>query len=124
MLAENAVDPAGIETERPQPPLKRGDVVATQRRRGVVEQAVAGAVTRLHQRAPGLRPADAVHMQAPRLLERAHRGLGALAEEPGPVGGGFDPDARQSRLEVADRFADVAAAQQRAYRNSWSSWSS
>ena len=87
----------------------------------MVEQPVAGAVTRLHQRAPGLWPTDAVHVQAPSLLERSHRGFGALAEEPRPVGGGVDPDARQPRLEVADRFADVAPAQQRAYRNSWSS---
>jgi hypothetical protein len=87
----------------------------------VIEQAVAGAVTRLYQRAPGLRSADAVDVQTPRLLKRAHTCLGALAEEAGTIGGGLEPDARQPRLEVADRFADVPSAQQGAYRNSWSS---
>ena len=57
---EDAVDPARIEPQRPQPALEGGDVVAAQRWRAVIEEPVTEGVAGFDENAPRLGPADAV----------------------------------------------------------------
>jgi hypothetical protein len=128
VVPEDAVDPPGVEAQGAQPALKLGDVVAAEHRSGEVEQTVAQAVAGLHERRPGLGPTDAVHAQAPDVLEGTERGLGAGAEATGVVGGGVVAGARQAGLQIPDGLAGDALPEQRldapAYRNSASSWTS
>jgi hypothetical protein len=126
VLAEDAVDTTGVEPQRAQAALEVGDVVASERGRGVVEQPVGEAVAGFDQRAPRLGPADAVDPQPPLLLEAANRGLGAGREAARLVAAGGVPGCGQACLQVADGLARRSLPQQgfeaAAYRNSASSW--
>ena len=70
---EQAVLTARIEPERVQLALQRADIVAAEHRGVQVQGAVAQAVARFHQLAPGVGPHDAVHTEQPILLERRAR---------------------------------------------------
>lgn len=87
----------------------------------MVEQAIALAVTRLDQDAPRLWTADAIDVEPASLLERADTRFSSFAEDARGVGRGVDTDAREPGLQVADRLAGMASAQERAYRNSCNS---
>ena len=71
--AEDAVDPAGVETEAPEVPLELGDVVAPEVGGAQVERAIPEAPAGLDQRGPGHVVADAVGVQPPGPLERRRR---------------------------------------------------
>ena len=128
VLAEDAVDPAGVEPEGAQAALQVGDVVPSQRGRGVVQQPVAQLVAGFDERAPGLGPADAVDAQPPPLLERPHGHFGGGAVEAGPVRAGVVPGGAQPGLEVPNGLARCPLAEEGleapGYRNSASSWAS
>ena len=109
-LAEDAVDPAGVETERAQPALQVGDVVAAQGGIAAVEQPIAEPVPGLDQRRPRLLAADPVDAQAACRLERAARLLGAVIEAPAGVAGGIEPRRGEAPLEITDSLALPAAA--------------
>ena len=64
---EQAVLAARVEPERVQLALQRADVVAAEHRGVQVQGAVAQAVARLDQLAPGVGPHEAVHPEAPSL---------------------------------------------------------
>ena len=128
VLAEDAVDPSGVEAQGAQPPLEVGDVVAPERGRRVVQQAVTELVARLDQRAPRLGAADPVDPQAPPLLEGADGGFGARPVQAGAVGAGLVPGRSQAGLQIPDRLAHSPLPEQgleaAGYRNSASSWTS
>jgi hypothetical protein len=81
-VAEDPVDPTGVEAERAQPQLEVGHVVAALHGCAPVEEAVADAKTSLDQGVPRLEAADAVNPQAAEVLERLDRGTGAVPEDP------------------------------------------
>ena len=63
-----------------EPALQLSDVVAAQHRTPEIEESVAEPIAALDERRPGLGTADAVDVEAPSDLERAHGGLGRRAE--------------------------------------------
>jgi hypothetical protein len=81
-VAEDPVDPTGVEAECAQPQLEVGHVVAALHGCAPVEEAVADAKTSLDQGVPRLEAADAVNPQAAEVLERLDRGTGAVPEDP------------------------------------------
>ncbi|HZQ27151.1 MAG TPA: hypothetical protein VFA94_05575 [Acidimicrobiales bacterium] len=109
-LAQDAVDPPGIEAERAQPALQVGDVVAPQGGIAAVEQPVAEPVAGLDQRRPRLLPADPVDAQAACGLKGAARLLGAVIEAPAGVACGIEPRRGEAPLEIPDSLALPAAA--------------
>ena len=72
-VAEDAVDPAGVEAEGAQALLELGHVVTPQHRGPAVQEAVTQPETGLDQGVPGLRAADAVDAQAAQALEGLER---------------------------------------------------
>ena len=117
-LAQDAVDPAGVEAERAQPALQVGDVVTAQRGIPAIEQAVAQPVARLDQRGPRLLAADAVDAQAARGLEGAARFLGVFLEAAAGVAGRVEARRGEAPLEITDSLALSAAAKRETrYRN-------
>ena len=124
-VAEDAVDPAGVEAERAQPQLEVGHVVAALHRRAPVEEPVAEAETGLDQGVPRLWAADAVDPQATQMLERLDGGAGAVTEHPiGVVRPAAAEDGGQPVLDVRDGRTGVPEGQGKDYRYSAISWSS
>lgn len=111
VVAEDPVDPAGVEAERAQPLLELGHVVAAQHGGAAVEGAPAQAVAGLDHGVPGLATAGAVHPQPPPVLEPLDRGPGGPAEGAGRVADAVEAEGGQPLLEVGDRLARVALLQ-------------
>ena len=107
-IAEDAVHPAGVESESAQPLLELGHVVAPQHGGAPVEEAVAEAAPRLDQRRPGLRAADTVDPQAPAVLEGLDGGSGAGAEASLRVDALGEGQPLEAVLDVGHRGAVVA----------------
>ena len=103
-VAEDAVDPPGVEPERAQPLLQLGHVVAPQHRGAAVEEAVAEAPAGLDQGGPGLAAADAVDPQAPAVLEGLDRGPGALPEDARRGRSRRAAELGEAVLDVGDRL--------------------
>jgi hypothetical protein len=100
VVAEDAVDPAGVEAHGAEPLLELGHVVAPEHGRSTVEQAVTEAVARFDQRRPGLRTADTVDPEPTPDLELPDGGLGVLTELAGHVRRYIQVDGRQPALQV------------------------
>ena len=117
-LAQDAVDPAGVEAEGAQAALQIGDVVTAQRGIAPVEQPIAEAVAGLDQGRPRLLAADAVDAQAARRLKGAACRLGVVVEVPPRIAGRVEAGGRQPPLEVTDRLALATSAEREPrYRN-------
>ena len=90
-----------------------------------VQEPVAQPESGLDQGTPGLPPADAVHPQAPPVLERFHRGGGTGPEEAVGVGETGQTDLAEPVLQVGDGRPLVVRLQGeggvRDYRYAWSS---
>jgi hypothetical protein len=105
--------------------LQLSDVVAALHRTPEIEESVAELIPRLDDRSPRLEIADAIAVEAPSDLERAHGGLGRLAVAAVLTLARIKASSRQPSLKVSDRLARCAEAQrQTVYRNSPSSWRS
>jgi hypothetical protein len=117
-LAQDAVDPAGVEAESTEPSLQVGHVVTSQRWVAPVEEPVAQPVAGLDQGGPGLLAADAVDPQAARFLKGPAGSLGVLVEAPARITRRVEPGREQPPLEVTDSLALAASAEREArYRN-------
>ena len=116
-VAEDAVDPAGVEAQRAQALLQLGDVVTAQHGGPAVQEAVAEPETGLDQGVPGLRPADAVDPQAAQALEGLEGGAGGRdRRSPSASTGAPGQDGGQAVLDVGDRVAAVPDGEGQAYR--------
>ena len=109
--AEDAVLATGIESERIEAVLQGDHVVAAQHGLAQVQQAVPGREATLDERAPRLRPADAVDAQTALLLKRADGSLGAGVEA--TVYHDTRADGHEALLEIPHRIAAVACSEQR-----------
>ena len=109
---EQAVLAARIEPERVQLALQRADIVAAEHRGVQVQGAVAEAVARFHQLAPGIGPHDAVHAEQPVLLEAADGLVGRGPETPAALGV-VDREAEREEafLDVADLGSGVSESE-------------
>ena len=124
-VAEDPVDPTGIEAERAQPQLEVGHVVAALHGCAAVQEAVAEAETGLDQGVPRLEAADSIDPQAAQVLECLHRGTGAVAEHPiGVEGTAPSEDSGQPVLDIRDGRSGVPQGKGQAYRYAAISWSS
>jgi hypothetical protein len=89
-VAEDPVDPAGVEAECAQPQLEVCYVVAALHGRTAVEEPIADTKTRFDQGVPRLEAANPVDPQASEMLECLHRSAGTVTEHPvgvhGPAG--------------------------------------
>ena len=115
-VAQDPVDPAGVEAQRAQPLLQLGDVVTPQHRGPAVQEAVAQPETGLHQGVPCLHPADPVHPEATQALEGLESGAGGGTEDPVGVDRRPGEDGGEAVLDVGDRVAAVADGERQAYR--------
>src|SRR5690606_15712344 len=109
---EDAVDPTGVESERAEPQLELGDVVAAHHRRTQAHQPIAQTELRFDQSSPGSGVADAVAAQAGLLLEPADRRSRPLAELARRVAGGV-PGRGETPLQVGHGGPDGAGAQRK-----------
>ena len=109
-VAEDPVDPTGVEAERAQPQLEVGHVVTALHGRTAEQETVTEPETGLDQGVPRLRTADAVDPQATQVLECFHGGTGAVPEDPirvedtAPAEDGGQPvlDVRDGRTGVPE----------------------
>ncbi len=99
-IAEDAVDPAGVETQGAQALLELGDVVPPQHGRPPVEEPVTESVPGLDQSRPGLRPTHPVDPKAPAVLERLDRRPGTGSELAPSIDAGGEPELLQAALDV------------------------
>jgi hypothetical protein len=126
-VAEDAVDPTGVEAERAEMLLKLGHVVAAQHGRAPVQEAVADVVAGFDEHVPGLAPADAVDAQTPAVLEGFDVHPGGRPEDADGVGA-VEAQRPEAQLQLADgRPAGPLDDRQDTvdgYRYAESSWSS
>ena len=115
-VAEDAVDPAGVEAEGAQALLEVGHVVAALHGGAPVQEAVTEVEAGLDQGVPGLVAADAVDPDAPDVLEGLDGGPGPGAEDAVGVDAGAGQDGGQAVLDVRDRLAAVPEGEGQAYR--------
>ena len=90
-----------------------------------MQAAVAELPRGLDQRGPGVLVADAVGLQATRLLEATQGVFRGVAEDArlGARGGG-EPGGSEAALQIANGLAALTGSQREVGRNSFNSWSS
>ena len=102
LIAEDAVDPAGIKSEGGQAPLQVCDIITTDHRRLAVEQPVTEAVARFDQRGPGGPLTDSGGLEPTPALKGGN-GFGCRRRvDAGRVVGG-EVKLREAGLQIEDR---------------------
>jgi hypothetical protein len=115
-IAEDPVDPAGIETQGAQPLLEFNYIVTPQHRRAPIQESVTEMKTRFHQGVPRLGAADAVDPQSPQVLEGLDGRPRPVAVDPVGVDRSATEDGGQPALDVGDGSSLVAEGERQTYR--------
>jgi hypothetical protein len=102
-VAEDPVDPAGIEAQGTEPLLQLGHVIASDHGGSAVQETVAQSPARLDQGRPGLWTTDAVDPETPAMLESFDSCSGAVTELALEVDGAGQAEGVEPGLYVGDR---------------------
>jgi hypothetical protein len=102
-VAEDPVDPAGIEAQGTEPLLQLGDVIASDHRGSAVQETVAQSPACLDQGGPGLWTTDAIDPEAPAMLEGFDSCSGAVPELALEVDGAGQAEGVEPGLHIGNR---------------------
>ena len=110
-VAEDPVDPSGVEPQGTEPLLEFGDIVTPEHGGPTVEEPVAEPAARLDQCGPRLATAHAVDPEPPPVLERLDRRPGPFAELPVLVDARGEAQLSQAQLDIRDGLSLVAESE-------------
>lgn len=99
-VPKDAVDPARIEPESPEPLLKLGDVITAQHWGSPIEEPISQCEAGLDQSVPSLRTTDAVHSEAPKMLEPLYGNPRSAPENALRIGRRVEADLMEPALEL------------------------
>jgi len=102
-VAEDPVDPTGVEAQGTKPLLQLSDIIASNHGGSAVQEAITQSPACLDQRRPGLWTTDAVDPETAPMLEGLDGGPGAVAELAFEVDGAGQAEGVQPGLDVGHR---------------------